>query len=74
MNRKVVLAVPYEEKNEAKALGARWDPDLRKWFVPAGMDSEPFARWFHREVPRADRAMHEDRDLDDCGVSYRTFN
>jgi hypothetical protein len=26
------LNVPYSEKEEAKKLGARWDPDKRQWF------------------------------------------
>lgn len=36
------LDVPYAEKDEAKALGARWDPDARRWYAPrpdtAGLD------------------------------------
>ncbi|AVR96438.1 DUF5710 domain-containing protein [Pseudoduganella armeniaca] len=40
-----VLKVPFAEKDEAKALGARWDAALKKWYVPAGVDPAPFARW-----------------------------
>ena len=39
------LKVPFPEKDEAKALGARWDGACKKWFVPDGRDPEPFARW-----------------------------
>lgn len=39
------LAVPFEEKDEAKAMGARWDGGVRRWFVPADLDPEPFQRW-----------------------------
>ena len=39
------LAVPYDEKDAAKRLGARWDPDAQRWFIPAGVDPEPLARW-----------------------------
>ena len=39
------LAVPYDEKDAAKRLGARWDPDAQSWFIPAGVDPEPLARW-----------------------------
>lgn len=39
------LRVPYAEKDEAKQLGARWDPKRKKWYVPAGADPAPFARW-----------------------------
>ena len=41
----VMLEVPISQKDEAKALGARWDPDARSWYVPAGRDATPFARW-----------------------------
>jgi hypothetical protein len=39
------LKVPYAEKDEAKALGARWNPTRKSWYVPDGVALEPFARW-----------------------------
>ncbi len=39
------LNVPFREKDQAKALGARWNPQQRHWFVPAGLALEPFRRW-----------------------------
>lgn len=27
------LEVPFKEKDEAKRLGARWDPNMKKWYV-----------------------------------------
>lgn len=39
------LNVPYAEKDEARALGARWNPARKKWYVPPGADLEPFAKW-----------------------------
>jgi exodeoxyribonuclease VII large subunit len=47
--RGVVLNVPFAEKEAAKKLGARWDPDLRKWFVPRGIDARKFERWLPKE-------------------------
>lgn len=41
----VFLNVPFAEKDEAKRLGARWDATRRKWYVPHGVDAEPFSRW-----------------------------
>ena len=32
MNVRVYLSVPYSEKEEAKALGCRWDSDRKKWY------------------------------------------
>jgi len=44
-SRVTMLKVPYAEKDEAKQLGARWDPKRKKWYVPQGVDPAPFARW-----------------------------
>ena len=44
-NAQVFLNVPYAEKDEAKRLGARWDPARKKWYVPNGVDAEQFSRW-----------------------------
>lgn len=41
----IVLKVPYAEKDEAKALGARWNPTRKCWYVPDGKDAAPFAQW-----------------------------
>jgi hypothetical protein len=38
------LNVPFAEKDEAKALGARWDPARKCWYVQ-DRDLGPFARW-----------------------------
>lgn len=40
-----ILNVPYDQKDDAKALGARWDTELKKWYVPDGLDVEAFSRW-----------------------------
>ena len=41
----VFLTVPYAEKDAAKALGARWNPTRRRWYVADGVVTEPFAKW-----------------------------
>lgn len=38
------LSVPFAEKDEAKALGARWDPVRKCWYVQ-DKDLAPFERW-----------------------------
>ena len=40
------LNVPYMEKDQAKALGARWDGVKKTWFVVDCDDLEQFSRWF----------------------------
>ncbi|MDP2392219.1 MAG: DUF5710 domain-containing protein [Methylococcaceae bacterium] len=42
---KTYLSVPYAQKDEAKALGARWDATSKKWYVPADKDITLFAKW-----------------------------
>lgn len=39
------LVTSYKEKDQVKALGARWDGSRRQWYVPAGLDLAAFATW-----------------------------
>ena len=39
------LRVPYAEKDEAKRLGARWDPARKVWYIENVADTTPFSRW-----------------------------
>ena len=43
--QKTLLSVPFEEKDLAKELGAKFDRETKNWYVPEGMDLEPFERW-----------------------------
>ena len=40
------LECPYAEKNEAKQLGARWDANARKWYVPDDVERNLFKQWW----------------------------
>jgi len=42
---KTYLNVPFAQKDAAKALGARWDADYKKWYVPGDKDIALFAQW-----------------------------
>jgi antirestriction protein ArdC/phage/plasmid primase-like uncharacterized protein len=49
---RVYVAVPFAEKDQAKALGARWDRQEQSWYVPPGVEAAPLlARWPQREDP-----------------------
>ncbi len=39
------LNVPFADKDQAKALGAHWQPDKKRWVVPAGLDLALFTAW-----------------------------
>lgn len=36
------INVPFDKRDEAKRLGARWDGDKKTWYVPADADPAPF--------------------------------
>lgn len=61
------IGVPFEEKDQVKALGAKWDQQRRSWFVPEGVDLEPFARWFEVEEDREFYIVVARRRCWDCG-------
>lgn len=42
------INVPYEEKDEAKTLGARWDPAHKTWYVEKSSDYKKFSKWIVR--------------------------
>jgi exodeoxyribonuclease VII large subunit len=44
------LTTSFKDREQVKALGARWDPDQRKWFVPSGRDLAPFEKWLRHTV------------------------
>lgn len=52
-NERTLINVPYKEKNEAKSLGAKWDTTERSWYVPAGVDTAPFAKWMDNGQSKA---------------------
>ncbi len=47
---RVYLAVPFAEKDVAKALGAHWDPERRWWFISPSHPRADFQRWLPAEV------------------------
>ena len=71
----VFLTVPYAEKDAAKALGARWNPTRRRWYVPDGVATEPFAKWLDG-APGADAAPSKSGRVDSyqgktvVGINY----
>ena len=42
---RINLATPFSDKDQAKALGARWDPVNKNWYIVDVADLTPFARW-----------------------------
>ena len=55
-----LLEVPFAEKDKARNLGGRWLPQVKRWFVPTGMDLEPFRAWLN---PRTSDILHIPSDI-----------
>ncbi|MCL2746660.1 MAG: DUF5710 domain-containing protein [Coriobacteriia bacterium] len=51
MISRIDLCVPYKEKDEAKALGARWDPVGKTWYIPKGLKPDDFEQWLPQPTP-----------------------
>jgi phage/plasmid primase-like uncharacterized protein len=45
------LAVPYRQKNQAKAAGAKWDPKAKLWYAPEGADLDKLKTWLPDKAP-----------------------
>lgn len=43
--RKIFINVPFEDKDAAKSVGARWDGDNKSWYYPSNLDKNLFAKW-----------------------------
>src|SRR6476620_9788329 len=56
------LTVPYAEKDQARELGARWNPTRKRWYVPDGVATEPFASWMAKDGEAPSGAAPADRD------------
>ncbi len=39
------LYVPFEERDQVRTLGARWDVNAKCWYIGSGADATRFARW-----------------------------
>lgn len=41
----LIIDVPYAEKEKVKSLGAKWNPNLKKWYVEERRDYYKFEKW-----------------------------
>lgn len=42
---RIELNVPFSQKDEAKKLGAKWDPEMRKWYITDSLSLGAFEKW-----------------------------
>jgi len=55
--QKIFLAVPYGEKDQAKAAGAKWDGKAKLWYAPEGADMAKLKAWLPQKEPSPARTM-----------------
>lgn len=58
-NNRLYLNVPLAEKDEAKGLGARWDPGVKCWWVAADAYHGAITRWSPAYKPRTYPTLHD---------------
>ena len=54
----IYLDCPFNEKDECKELGGKWDPERKKWYIPDGTPSEKFEKWIVN-ISEAQLTEHE---------------
>lgn len=61
-----ILAVPFSQKELAKAAGAKWNPEAQFWYAPKNAPLEPLKNWLpnHKEVEQAMSAAARDANRD----------
>jgi len=45
IGKRIDLTCPFEDKDAAKQLGAKWNPYTGTWYVTSNMDLGLFAKW-----------------------------
>lgn len=56
---RINLVTPFAEKDQAKALGARWDSARKVWYIVDVADLAPFIRWIPDMEAATDSAGRE---------------
>lgn len=57
---RLILNVPFDEKDEAKRKGARWEPALKKWYVPEGISSLQFIPWIQELKDKSNYQLYSE--------------
>lgn len=60
---RIPINVPFTEKDEAKALGARWDAQNRTWYYTNPADADKFSKWVVQKFMSIDDLSDEQREF-----------
>lgn len=58
-NNRLYLQVPIAEKDQAKNLGAKWDPDKKLWWVAPDLYSGSITKWLPATIGRSNPTVEE---------------
>jgi hypothetical protein len=68
------LVCPFQEKDQVKALGAKFDGTRKLWYVPRGKDTAPFKKWlppkFASSPIRLYSSFHEKNEVKALGAVW----
>ncbi|SDP35837.1 DUF5710 domain-containing protein [Desulforhopalus singaporensis] len=68
---KILLSVPFEEKDRAKELGARWDRRQKSWFIEPDQDPEPYRKWLQTATQVESAAQKVKLDESSWNIGYQ---
>ena len=54
----ISLKVPFHEKDEAKTLGAKWNPQNKCWYITASDDIGLFSRWIPELINPSNKGVN----------------
>lgn len=43
--QKIYLDCPFDDKEECKSLGGKWDAENKSWFITSNLDVNKFEKW-----------------------------
>lgn len=67
--RKVFLNVPYQDIEEVKSLGAKWDYEQKCWCISANEYTNNFDRW---KIVESKKTVKHENILDDFGIHNKS--
>ena len=56
---RIYLAVPFDEKDQAKSSGAKWDRKAKSWYLPVGIEWKPLFKWLPENQPERGEKDHD---------------
>lgn len=68
---RINLNCPYEDRHEARKLGAWWDKNQCTWYVVDPEDLTPFMRWIHGAKPCEQKPAKKRKTKVTTGKQYR---